>query len=89
MIPNIFPAAAAKVAAVWHHTSSGFFLGNAGRGSRKLEPAAGGLRRGVLEPVYDLFVSDNELVKRKSYPSDISREKFAQIEPLLRGVRRN
>ncbi|RBH52159.1 IS5 family transposase [Pseudomonas sp. MWU13-2860] len=28
-------------------------------------------------------------MKRKSYPSDISREKFAQIEPLLRGVRRN
>lgn len=46
-------------------------------------------RTTVLEPVYDLFVSDNGLVKRKSYPSDISREKFAQIEPLLRGVRRN
>ena len=25
---------------------------------------------------------------RKSYPSDISREKFAEIEPLLRSVRR-
>jgi transposase len=27
-------------------------------------------------------------VKRKKYASDISRDKFAQIEPLLRGVRK-
>jgi transposase len=27
-------------------------------------------------------------MKRKPYPSDISREKFAEIEPLLRSVRR-
>lgn len=28
-------------------------------------------------------------MKRKPYPSDISRENFTQIEPLLRGARRN
>ena len=28
-------------------------------------------------------------MKRKPYPSDISREKFAEIEPLLRSVRRS
>ena len=28
-------------------------------------------------------------MKRKPYASDISREKFAEIEPLLRGVRRS
>lgn len=28
-------------------------------------------------------------MKRKPYASDISREKFAEIEPLLRSVRRN
>lgn len=33
--------------------------------------------------------SDNSGVKRKPYPSDISREKFAKIEPLLRSVRRS
>ncbi|RAR74026.1 hypothetical protein AX018_10671, partial [Paracidovorax anthurii] len=32
---------------------------------------------------------DNPGVKRKPYPSDISREKFAEIEPLLRSVRRS
>ena len=31
---------------------------------------------------------DNREVKRKEYASDISREKFAEIEPLLSGVRK-
>ncbi|MCA0325718.1 MAG: IS5 family transposase [Proteobacteria bacterium] len=41
------------------------------------------------ERVYDLSISDNRWVKREPYASDISREKFAEIEPLLRSVRRN
>jgi len=32
--------------------------------------------------------SENAEVKRKKYDSDISREKFAEIEPLLSSVRR-
>lgn len=32
---------------------------------------------------------DNRQMKRKSYESDISRERFAEIEPLLRSVRRS
>ena len=47
-----------------------------------------------LERVYDLasirqWKGENGRVKRKPYPSDISREKFAEIEPLLRSVRRS
>jgi len=42
----------------------------------------------ISEPVCDLPTSDNRGVKRKQYPSDISREKFAEIELLLRSVRR-
>ncbi len=42
-----------------------------------------------LERVYDLFAPDNPWMKRKPYPSDISPEKFAEIEPLLRSVRRS
>jgi len=42
----------------------------------------------TLEPVYDLFVPDNSWMKRKKCASDISPEKFTQIKPLLRSVRR-
>ena len=42
----------------------------------------------VLERVCDLFYPDNLGVKRQKYASDISREKFAEIEPELRKVRR-
>ena len=45
--------------------------------------------RAPSEPVYDLFILDNSGMERKPYPSDISREKFAEIEPLLRSVRRS
>lgn len=39
--------------------------------------------------MFTISFPDNSGVKRKSYPSDISREKFAEIEPLLRSVRRS
>ena len=42
--------------------------------------------RVLSERVYDLL--DNGEMKRKKYASDISREKFAEIEPLLSSVRR-
>jgi transposase len=50
----------------------------------------GRLRNGTiaLELVYDLHSLDNERMKRKKYASDISREKFEEIEPMLRSVRR-
>ena len=41
-----------------------------------------------LERVCDLQEFDNRQMNRKTYASDISREKFAEIEPLLRSVRR-
>ena len=44
----------------------------------------------VLEPVYDFFsIADNTQMKRTKYSSDLSREQFAEIEPLLRSVRRS
>lgn len=39
--------------------------------------------------MFTISFPDNSGVKRKPYTSDISREKFAQIEPLLRSVRRS
>jgi len=40
--------------------------------------------------VYDLFIIPyNTRMKRTKYASDISKEKFAEIEPLLRSVRRS
>ena len=45
--------------------------------------------RMFLERVYDLAIFDNRPVKRKPYASDISRDKFAEIEPLLRSIRRS
>ncbi|MGL4190117.1 MAG: hypothetical protein ACRCTM_14715, partial [Sphaerotilus sulfidivorans] len=42
-----------------------------------------------LERVHDPDCPENAgMPTRKSYASDISRERFAEIEPLLRGVRR-
>lgn len=43
----------------------------------------------LSEPVCDLREQENGCVTRKPYPSDISREKFAEIRALLRGVRRS
>ena len=43
---------------------------------------------GASERVDDLAVPENIRMKRRAYASDISREKFAKIEPLLRSVRR-
>lgn len=43
-----------------------------------------------LEPVYDLIIIPYDTwMKRTKYASDISKEKFAEIEPLLRSVRRS
>ena len=42
-----------------------------------------------LERVHDPDCPENAgMPKRKAYASDISRDRFAEIEPLLRGVRR-
>lgn len=54
-----------------------------------LKKASAFFARELLERVYDLFLSDNSWMKRPHYASDISREKLAQIEPLLRSVRRS
>ena len=43
---------------------------------------------GGLERVCDLFMLDNIGMTRRHYASDISREKFKEIEPLLSSVRR-
>ncbi len=43
---------------------------------------------GISKSVFSIFKLDNRQMKRKTYASDISREKFAEIEPLLRSVRR-
>lgn len=40
----------------------------------------------MSERVYDPVFPENTQVKRKPYASDISREKFAEIETLLRSV---
>ena len=42
----------------------------------------------LLERVHDLSVCTENVVMRKTYASDISREKFEEIRPLLQGVRR-
>lgn len=47
------------------------------------------LEANALERVYDLTCLHNAGVRRKPYASDISVEKFAEIEPLLRSVRRS
>ena len=41
-----------------------------------------------LEPVQDLFRLVDTTRMRKSYPSDVSREQFGQIAPLLEGLRK-
>lgn len=52
-------------------------------------PSVPKVTKPTLKRVYDFFANpDNSRMKRKEYASDISREKFAQIEPLLRGVRK-
>ncbi|BBL34464.1 hypothetical protein Nstercoris_00700 [Nitrosomonas stercoris] len=48
------------------------------------------VRSFLLEPVYDLIIIPYDTwMKRIKYASDISKEKFAEIEPLLRSVRRS
>jgi len=52
--------------------------------------ASGILANLLLEPVYDLIIIPYDTwMKRTKYASDISKEKFAEIEPLLRSVRRS
>ncbi|BBL34042.1 hypothetical protein Nstercoris_00271 [Nitrosomonas stercoris] len=51
---------------------------------------SGSMAHAVLEPVYDLIIIPYDTwMKRTKYASDISKEKFAEIEPLLRSVRRS
>jgi len=43
-----------------------------------------------LEPVYDLFIIPYDTwMMRTKHASDISKEKFSEVEPLLRSVRRS
>ncbi len=35
-----------------------------------------------------LLISDNQKMRKKKYPSDISREQFEQIRPLLESMRK-
>lgn len=59
--------------------------------SREVAHGLVGIQLGAHVPknVFTIsVVRENAQVKRKNYASDISPEKFAEIEPLLRSVRR-